>query len=68
MWWVNLLVAYHRLQISKEAGVSWYVVLTFFTCGRGVPIGHQLLGRKSAAFWIAAAVLLLPIGSAEPVA
>ena len=28
------------------------------------PVGHQLLGRKAAALWVAA-VLWLPLGSAE---
>ena len=27
------------------------------------PVGRQLLGRKSAALWIASAVLWLPLGS-----
>ena len=29
-----------------------------------IPVGHQQLGRKSAALWVAA-VLWLPLGSAE---
>ena len=29
------------------------------------PVGHQLLGRKLAALWTAAAVLCWPLGSAE---
>ena len=29
------------------------------------PVSHQLLGRKLTALWFAAAVLWLPLGSAE---
>ena len=50
-WWLE------RQQVLVSAGENLTVQ----------PVGCQRLGSKSAALWIAAAVLCLPLGSAERV-